>query len=47
MLLLCWLLAFKMFPDIAELIFLSLVIALWCSLMYDAVFLNAPIEVFG
>jgi hypothetical protein len=46
MLLLCWLLTWKMFPDFVELIFLSIVILLWCTLMYDAVFRNAPKEVF-
>jgi hypothetical protein len=45
-LLFCWLLTFKMFPDIVKLIFLSLVIALWCTLIYDAVCRNALKEVF-
>jgi hypothetical protein len=45
-LLICWLLIFKMFPDIVELILLSLVIALWCTLTYDAVCRNALKEVF-
>jgi hypothetical protein len=35
-----------MSPDVVELILLSIVIALWCTLMYDAVFRNASKEVF-
>jgi hypothetical protein len=46
MLLLCWLLHFELFPDITELIFLSLVTVLWFTFVYDAVFRNAPEEVF-
>jgi hypothetical protein len=46
MLLLCWFLTSKMVPDVVELICLIAVIALWCTLLYDAVFINAPKEVF-
>jgi hypothetical protein len=46
MLFLYWLLSSKTFPDVAELIFLSVLIVLWCILMFEAVFRNHTEEVF-